>query len=73
MVNTVPTNIKKIECAICQKRLQKKPFVLDDSLPANDLSVVAVLVCGHAYHADCLEQKTNHEDRQDPPCPLCVS
>ena len=40
---------------------------------STDLSVVAVLVCGHVYHAECLEQKTRHEDIRDPPCPLCVS
>ncbi|KAL3824538.1 hypothetical protein ACJIZ3_020567 [Penstemon smallii] len=74
VLNFVSADMRKIECGICQKRLRKKPFILDNSITSSsDVSVVAVLVCGHAYHADCLEQKTNHEDRRDPPCPSCVS
>ncbi|KAL2929763.1 ERAD-associated E3 ubiquitin-protein ligase HRD1B [Bienertia sinuspersici] len=37
----------------------------------DELSIVAVLVCGHLFHADCLEQTTRFEDRRDPPCPVC--
>ncbi|XP_011078535.1 uncharacterized protein LOC105162239 isoform X1 [Sesamum indicum] len=69
--NAVPGDMRKMECRICQKRLRKNPFIFNNSISSNDLSVVAVLVCGHAYHADCLEQKTSFEDRQDPPCPMC--
>lgn len=36
-----------------------------------DLAVVGVLVCGHVYHAECLEQSTPESKQQDPPCPLC--
>lgn len=43
------------------------------SASTSDNSVVAVLVCGHFYHAECLETRTPHEDRWDPPCPLCVN
>ncbi|KAL7093424.1 hypothetical protein ACP275_11G040500 [Erythranthe tilingii] len=64
--------LRKMECRICKKRLRKTPFVLDNSMPLNDVSVVAVLVCGHMYHADCLEQETGHQDRWDPPCPVCA-
>ncbi|KAL8502677.1 hypothetical protein ACS0TY_021707 [Phlomoides rotata] len=70
--NTVSGDVRKMECRICQKRLRKHPLFFQNSLSSNDLSVVAVLVCGHAYHADCLERKTSHQDIQDPPCPLCV-
>lgn len=64
-------------CGLCEKLLRKKPYVFDQSSSSSssssgELSVVAVLVCGHVYHADCLEQGTCHEDRQDPPCPLCT-
>ncbi|KAI3446854.1 hypothetical protein Pfo_003519 [Paulownia fortunei] len=71
--NEVYGDVRKMDCRICQKRLRKNPFIFQNSISSSDLSVVAVLVCGHAYHADCLEQKTSHEDSQDPPCPLCVS
>ncbi|GAA0157638.1 hypothetical protein LIER_14865 [Lithospermum erythrorhizon] len=60
-----------MECGLCEKLLRKKPFVLDHTSSSGELSIVAVLVCGHVYHADCLEQGTCHEDRHDPPCPLC--
>ncbi|KAK4391550.1 hypothetical protein Sango_1932800 [Sesamum angolense] len=69
--NAVPGDMRKMECRICQKSLRKNPFIFNNSISSSDLSVVAVLVCGHAYHADCLEQKTSFEDRQDPPCPMC--
>lgn len=70
--NSVSGDVRKMECRICQKRLRKNPFIFESS-SSTDLSVVAVLVCGHVYHAECLEQKTSHEDSQDPPCPLCVN
>ncbi|XP_047944789.1 uncharacterized protein LOC125191310 isoform X3 [Salvia hispanica] len=68
--NSISGDVRKMECRICQKRLRKHPFIFENS-PSTNLSVVAVLVCGHVYHAECLEQKTSHVDSQDPPCPLC--
>ncbi|KAK9268714.1 hypothetical protein L1049_000475 [Liquidambar formosana] len=65
--------VVKMVCGICQKVLRRKPYSLGSTLSNSDLSVVAVLVCGHVYHADCLEQQTCHEDRRDPPCPMCIS
>ncbi|GER51593.1 RING/U-box superfamily protein [Striga asiatica] len=65
-------DLRKMVCRICNKRLRKHPFVIDNSISSSDLSVVAVLVCGHTYHADCLDQKTDQEEKHDPTCPLCV-
>ncbi|GAB4832781.1 hypothetical protein Ancab_006797 [Ancistrocladus abbreviatus] len=48
----------RMVCGICQKSLRW-------------FLVVAVLVCGHAYHAECLEHRTHLDDIQDPPCPSC--
>ncbi|KAJ4709089.1 Zinc finger, RING-type [Melia azedarach] len=63
----------KMICGICQKLLRRKPYFLGmgNSLASGEYSVIAVLVCGHVYHADCLEQRTPLEDTCDPPCPLC--
>ncbi|CAI9782429.1 unnamed protein product [Fraxinus pennsylvanica] len=72
-MNAVSADVRKMECGICQKLVRKKPFILENTMSSSDVSVVAVLVCGHVFHADCLEKKTSHEDRRDPPCPLCAS
>lgn len=42
------------------------------STPLTDHCIVAVLVCGHLYHAGCLEKMTSEIDQYDPPCPLCT-
>nr|GEU70401.1 hypothetical protein [Tanacetum cinerariifolium] len=60
LMNVVSANALKMLCGLC-------------SVSTSDLCVAAVLVCGHVYHADCLETKTPYADRRDPPCPLCVS
>ncbi|RXI05675.1 hypothetical protein DVH24_017717 [Malus domestica] len=62
----------KMVCAICDKLLRRKPFFLGSTQSSTEVSVVAVLVCGHLFHADCLEQKTSFEDRHNPHCPLCA-
>ncbi|KZV27441.1 hypothetical protein F511_02550 [Dorcoceras hygrometricum] len=69
--NAESTYTSTMECGICQKLLRKKSFNFDNSNSSSELSVVGVLVCGHVYHANCLERKTVPEDMQDPPCPLC--
>jgi hypothetical protein len=38
---------------------------------STDCTVVGVLVCGHVYHADCLEQVSPDSFLQDPACPQC--
>ncbi|CAI0542685.1 unnamed protein product [Linum tenue] len=62
----------KVVCGICQKLLRRKPCSLGDSPSSSgEFAVVAVLVCGHMYHAECLEGKTSLEHTCDPRCPLC--
>lgn len=72
VMDGISTEAVKMTCGICQKMLKQKPASLGSTLSSGDLSAVAVLVCGHIYHADCLERQTSHEDRRDPPCPMCV-
>lgn len=59
MISAISPNSMNVNCGLCRQRM-------------SDYSVVAVLVCGHFYHADCLETRTCNEDKRDPPCPLCM-
>ncbi|KAI3889238.1 hypothetical protein MKX03_032703 [Papaver bracteatum] len=54
-------------CGVCSKLLAGR-----SSWGSTELSVVAVLICGHAFHAECLESMTSQNDRYDPPCPICI-
>ncbi|KAJ8767881.1 hypothetical protein K2173_020821 [Erythroxylum novogranatense] len=65
---------ERMVCGICQKLLMPKPYFLGDTdTPSwGEYSAVAVLVCGHVYHADCLENRTDLDDVHDPSCPLCL-
>ncbi|XWS25818.1 hypothetical protein CRYUN_Cryun27aG0099800 [Craigia yunnanensis] len=54
-------------CGACSKLVAEK-----SSWSSNEISAVAVLVCGHVYHAECLEMMTPEADRYDPACPICV-
>lgn len=62
----------RMVCGICQKLMRRKLCFLGNTLSSSELPVAAVLVCGHVYHAECLENRSNVEDRSDPPCPLCM-
>ncbi|KAB1199538.1 hypothetical protein CJ030_MR0G020845 [Morella rubra] len=72
VLDAVSADAVKMVCGSCQKPLRRKPYFLGSTLSSGELSVVAVLVCGHVYHGECLEQKTSLEDRRDPQCPLCL-
>ncbi|TYH93258.1 hypothetical protein ES332_A13G241700v1 [Gossypium tomentosum] len=68
----LPDQVNSV-CGLCQKHLRRKPYILGNTLASGEFSVVAVLVCGHVYHEDCLEKRTSFEERRDPRCPLCSS
>lgn len=59
-IDAVCPDLGNMLCRLCQQRIREG-------------SAVAVLVCGHIYHADCLELRTQNEDKRDPPCPLCIA
>jgi len=73
VMDAISSDVVKMECGTCQKQLRRKPYFLGSTLSSGELSVVAVLVCGHVYHAECLEQRTCLEDKRDPPCPMCLN
>ncbi|XP_020219545.1 uncharacterized protein LOC109802554 [Cajanus cajan] len=60
-------------CGACSKPLtERSAWGSQKFIAGNDLSVVAVLVCGHVYHAECLETVTPEADSYDPACPVCM-
>lgn len=60
-------------CGICSKLLTEKSSWSGQKFIANnELSVVAVLTCGHAYHAECLDHMTPDINKYDPACPVCT-
>lgn len=81
--DAVPSNAVKMGCGICQKPLKRKSFGHGNPLISSydhssyehssyeHSTIVAILVCGHAYHAECLDEKTSFEEIRDPPCPVC--
>ncbi|KOM49269.1 hypothetical protein LR48_Vigan08g009600 [Vigna angularis] len=60
-------------CGVCSKLLTEKSSLGTQKIIAsNDLSVVSVLICGHVYHAECLECLTPEVNKYDPLCPVCT-
>lgn len=60
-------------CGACSKLLTERSSWSSQKIVSGpDLSVVAVLVCGHFYHAECLEMMTPDADKYDPTCPICM-
>lgn len=60
-------------CGACSKLLTERSSWSSQKLfITNDVPVASVLVCGHTYHAECLETMTAEADRFDPPCPICT-
>lgn len=60
-------------CGLCSRWLfHRSPWSSQRMLVGNiDLPVVGVLVCGHVFHADCLDKAVPETLRHDPPCPQC--
>lgn len=60
-------------CGICSKLLTERSLWSGQKIFAyNELSVVAVLMCGHVYHAECLDHMTPEINSHDPACPICT-
>ncbi|XP_028767929.1 uncharacterized protein LOC114743456 [Neltuma alba] len=60
-------------CCVCSKLLtERSSWSAQKIIASNELSVVAVLVCGHVYHAECLESLTPEINKYDPTCPVCT-
>ncbi|CAJ1973055.1 unnamed protein product [Sphenostylis stenocarpa] len=57
-------------CGICSKLLVEKSSWSTQTIIA--ISVVSVLICGHVYHAECLERMTSDINKYDPACPVCT-
>ncbi|CAM6033680.1 unnamed protein product [Sphagnum compactum] len=59
-------------CGVCNRLLSQHPaWSSHRMVGSTDCTVVGVLVCGHVYHADCLEQVSPDSFLQDPACPQC--
>uniref|UniRef100_A0A5B6Z4F4 RING-type domain-containing protein n=1 Tax=Davidia involucrata TaxID=16924 RepID=A0A5B6Z4F4_DAVIN len=59
-------------CGVCTKLItEKSSWSSQKIFGTNDVAVVAVLICGHVYHAECLENMTPEINKYDPACPVC--
>ena len=60
-------------CGVCSRLLtEKSSWGSQKIIATNELAVVAVLICGHVYHAECLENMTPEFNKYDPACPVCT-
>ncbi|GMH23570.1 hypothetical protein Nepgr_025413 [Nepenthes gracilis] len=58
-------------CGVCSKLLSEK-LCSPKTVACDESSVVAVLICGHVYHAECLENITPEINKYDPICLVCT-
>ncbi|KAE9617200.1 putative transcription factor C2H2 family [Lupinus albus] len=70
--STSPVDLQT--CGVCSKLLTEKSSWSSQKIivASNDLAVVSVLICGHVYHAECLESMTPEINKYDPVCPVCT-
>ncbi|XP_019413844.1 PREDICTED: uncharacterized protein LOC109325754 [Lupinus angustifolius] len=69
--STSPVDLQT--CSVCSKLLtEKSSWSSQKIIAGNDLAVVSVLICGHVYHAECLESMTPEINKYDPACPVCT-
>lgn len=61
-------------CGVCSRLItEKSSWARQSIIGMNEVAVVAVLVCGHVYHVECLENMTPPEiNKYDPACPVCT-
>ncbi|KAL8556132.1 hypothetical protein ACS0TY_003798 [Phlomoides rotata] len=62
-------------CGICTRLLTDRSswgWSSQKIMATNEIAVVSVLTCGHAYHAECLEYMTPEIHKYDPACPVCT-
>ncbi|GMH13456.1 hypothetical protein Nepgr_015297 [Nepenthes gracilis] len=71
--NSSSLSIDLQTCGVCSKDLAEKSVSSSQKIYAcNESSVVAILTCGHVYHAECLENVTLEINKYDPACPVCT-
>ncbi|CAA3011962.1 uncharacterized protein LOC111410080 [Olea europaea var. sylvestris] len=60
-------------CGVCSKLLtERSSWGGQKSIVTTEIDVVAVLICGHVFHAECLECMTSEINKYDPICPVCT-
>ncbi|CAA2964130.1 Zinc finger, RING FYVE PHD-type [Olea europaea subsp. europaea] len=67
------TSLNLQTCGICSKLLiERSSWGGQKLIVTTEIDVVAVLICGHVFHAECLEFMTAETNKYDPKCPVCA-
>ncbi|KAK9060391.1 hypothetical protein SSX86_021095 [Deinandra increscens subsp. villosa] len=60
-------------CGVCSMLLtENSSWGSHKVMAPNEVAVVAILICGHVYHSECLESMTSEINKYDPACPVCT-
>ncbi|KAK9078120.1 hypothetical protein SSX86_002177 [Deinandra increscens subsp. villosa] len=71
--SSLPSIDMQQTCGVCSKVItEKSSWGAQKIIASNELAVVAILMCGHVYHAECLENMTSEINKYDPACPVCT-